>query len=84
MLFFEDRVKTANAVMTDIYTRRDNGLFTGLFTAGLSVLGLYSDELTSYYNPGSLSFNFIVMLCKHRNGNSTIGTVVIAKFILNA
>ena len=55
---FEDRL-TANAAMTDIYTKmRDNGLFTGLFTGLSNQLGLYSDELNSYYNPGSLSFNF--------------------------
>jgi hypothetical protein len=55
---FEDRL-TANAAMTDIYTKiRDNGLFTGLFTGLSNQLGLYSDELTSYYNPGSLSFNY--------------------------
>lgn len=55
---FEDPI-TANAAMTDIYTKmRDNGIFTGLFTGLSNQLGLYSDELTSYYNPGSLSFNF--------------------------
>lgn len=55
---FEDPI-TANAAMTDIYTKmRDNGMFTGLFTGLSNQLGLYSDELTSYYNPGSLSFNF--------------------------
>lgn len=55
---FKDPI-TANAAMTDIYTKmRDNGMFTGLFTGLSNQLGLYSDELTSYYNPGSLSFNF--------------------------
>jgi len=55
---FEDRV-TANAAMTDIYSKmRDNGVLSGLFTGLSNQLGLYSDELTSYNAPGSLSFHF--------------------------
>lgn len=55
---FEDRV-TANAAMTDIYSRvRDNGLLTGT-TSGLSnELALYADELDYYGQPGTNTFNF--------------------------
>jgi hypothetical protein len=50
---FNDKV-TANAAMTDIYTKiRDNGILTG-YNNGLSNrLGLYADELVFYGSTGT-------------------------------
>lgn len=55
---FEDRV-TANAAMTDIYSKiRDNGLLTGLPNGLSNELGLYTDELSFYGELGGAPFYF--------------------------
>lgn len=55
---FNDKA-TANAAMTDIYTKiRDNGLLTGSISGLSSQLGLYSDELDYYGPPSSGPANF--------------------------
>jgi hypothetical protein len=55
---FNDKA-TANAAMTDIYSKiRDNGMLTGYVGGLSSQLGLYADELVFYGSAGSEPANF--------------------------
>lgn len=58
VVVFEDKA-TANAAMTDIYSRiRDTGLLTGTPSGLSNSLGCYTDELDFYGSAGSSSLLF--------------------------